>query len=430
MSSSSIRILIAALGSHGDVHPFLGLGEVLAARGHEVRLIAPAMYEVMARLVGLEFVPIGTVEQFERHSSRADLWHPRKGFQVIAEATGEFLGEYYRAITENCERGRTILVLSSLALGGRVAQEVLGVPAVTIHLSPSVFRSNQKPAKTPPLPVAGWMPAGWNRLIFAAADVLGIDPALGVPVNKLRASVGLGPVKRIFDGWIHSPDRVIGLFPEWFAKPASDWPAQAVLTGFPLYDESNVLPMDYELERFLDSGEAPIAFTPGSAMRHGERFFAAAVEACRTLGRRGLLVSMHARHLPARLPKEIRHVKYAPFSRLLPRCASIVHHGGIGTSSQALAAGVPQLAMPMGFDQADNAARLKGLGVAEVLPAQRFSARRAAVLLERVMDPIHRGNCLVIQKRFEGQKPLEKTAELIEQTFHEHSESKHSESSL
>jgi rhamnosyltransferase subunit B len=420
MSSSPIRVLIAALGSHGDVHPFLGLGQTLAARGHEVRLIAPAMYEVMARLVGLQFVPIGTVEQFERHSSRADLWHPRKGFQVMAEATGEFLGDYYRAITENCEPGRTILVLSSLALAGRVAQEVMGVPAVTVHLSPSVLRSHLKPAKTPPLPLAECMPAWWNRMIFAAVDFLVIDPTLGGPVNKLRASIGLGPVKRIFDSWIHSPDRVIGLFPEWFAAPAVDWPAQAVLTGFPLYDEADILPLDLELGRFLDSGEAPIVFTPGSAMRHGERFFVAAVEACRILGQRGLLVSMHDRHLPKRLPTEIRHVKYAPFSRLLPRCAAIVHHGGIGTSSQALAAGVPQLAMPMGFDQADNAVRLKRLGVAEVLPAQRFSARRAAVLLERVMDPIHRGNCLVVKKRFEGQKPLEKTADLIEQTFHEH----------
>jgi UDP:flavonoid glycosyltransferase YjiC (YdhE family) len=280
----------------------------------------------------------------------------------MAEATAEFFGDYYRAITDNCESGRTILVLSSLVLAGRVAQEVLRVPAVTIHLAPSVFRSNQKPAKTPPLPLADWMPAGWNRLIFAAVDLLVIDPALGGPVNKLRASIGLGPVRRILGGWIHSPDRVIGLFPEWFAPPAVDWPAQTILTGFPLYDEADILPINFELERFLDSGQPPIAFTPGSAMRHGERFFDAAVEACRMLGRRGLLVSMHERHLPEHLPAEIRHVKYAPFSRLLPRCAAIVHHGGIGTSSQALAAGVPQLVAPMGFDQADNAMRLKGDG--------------------------------------------------------------------
>ncbi len=417
MLPPALRIVIATLGSHGDVHPFLALGRTLRQRGHEVRLIAPAMYEPLARLVGLKFVPVGTAEQFERHSSRADLWHPRKGFLVMAEAAGEFVPEYYRAIVDNCEPGKTILVLSSLVLAGRVAQEVLKVPTVTIHLSPSVFRSDLKPSKTPPLPLADWMPKAWNHLVFTAVDFLMIDRALGGPINKLRASIGLRPVKHILGKWIHSPDRVIGLFPEWFTAPASDWPAQTVLTGFPLYDEAEITPIDSELEKFLKSGEPPIAFTPGSAMRHGERFFGAAMEACRILGRRGLLVSLHARHLPVRLPKGIRHVKYAPFSRLLPRCAAIVHHGGIGTSSQAMAAGVPQLVAAMGFDQADNAMRLKQLGVAEILPAARFTARAAATALEDAMDPIHRANCLVVQKRFDGEDPMVKTAEVIEQTF-------------
>ncbi|MGD0460960.1 MAG: glycosyltransferase [Tepidisphaeraceae bacterium] len=418
MSPPPLRILIAALGSHGDMHPFLALGRTLRERGHDVRLIAPAIYESMARSIGLHFVPVGSIEHFERHSSRAELWHPRRGFLVVAEIAGELVPEYYRAIVDNCERGRTILVLSSLVLAGRVAQEVLAVPAVTVHLSPAVFRSDRTWAKTA-LPLADWLPNGCIRLLFAAVDLLVTDPALGGPVNELRASLGLGPVKRILSQWIHSPDRVIGMFPQWFAPPTSDWPPQTVLTGFPLYDQADVTPIDAELEKFLDCGQPPIAFTPGSAMRHGERFFAAAVEACRLLGRRGLLVSLHAGHLPARLPVGIRHVKYAPFSRLLPRCAAIVHHGGIGTSSQALAAGLPQLAAPMGFDQADNAMRLQRLGVAEILPATRFSPRVAAAALEYVMDPIHRAACLVVKKRFDGQNPLVKTAELIEQTFHD-----------
>ncbi|MGD0540547.1 MAG: glycosyltransferase [Tepidisphaeraceae bacterium] len=419
MPSPPLRILIAALGSHGDMHPFLALGRTLRDCGHEVRLIAPAMYESMARSIGLHFVPVGTAEEFERFSSRAGLWHPLKGFQVLAEGVAQLLTPYYRAIVENHEPGRTVLVLSSLLLAGRVAQEVLGAPAVSVHLSPVILRSIENPAKTPPLPVAAWLPKFWNRLVFAAADLLVLDAALSRPLNALRASVGLGPVKRIFSRWIHSPDRVIGLFPQWFAPSAADWPPQTVLTGFPLYDEADVTPIDAELEKFLDSGQPPIAFTPGSAMRHGGRFFAAAVQTCRMLGRRGLLVSIHGQQVPARLPGEIRYVRYAPFSRLLPRCAAIVHHAGIGTSSQALAAGIPQLAAPMAHDQADNAMRLQRLGVAEILPARRFAAPAAAVALEDVMDPIHRAACLVAKNRFAGKDPLRKSAEVIEQTFHD-----------
>jgi UDP:flavonoid glycosyltransferase YjiC (YdhE family) len=224
----------------------------------------------------------------------------------------------------------------------------------------------------------------------------------------------LPPVHRILNQWIHSPDRVIGLFPPWFAPPPDDWPAQTVLTGFPLYDEADVTPLDPELQDFLKAGEPPLAFTPGSAMRHGDEFFAVAVDVCRKLGRRGLLLSRHDRHMPADLPAGVRHVAYVPFSRLLPHCAALIHHGGIGTSAQALAAGIPQLVVPMSHDQPDNAMKLHELGVAEIVPAGRFSTARATVAISRLMDSNHRAACLEIKKRFVGADPISETATLIE----------------
>jgi rhamnosyltransferase subunit B len=304
--------------------------------------------------------------------------------------------------------------MSTLVFGGRIAQEKLGLRGVTVHLSPAILRSAIDPARVPPLPVARWTPAWWNRMAYWFCDALVVDRALGPRMNDFRRKVGLEPVKRIFNGWIHSPDRVIGLFPEWFAPPPPDWPPQTILTGFPLYDEADVTEVDAELEKFLSEGDKPIAFTPGSAMRHGNEFFATAVETCRILGRRGILLSRHEQHVPEDLPGEILHVGFAPFSRLLPRCAAIVHHGGIGTSSQALAAGIPQLVIRMAFDQADNAARLKRLGVSETLPARQFSAGRAARLLEKILDKEHAAACRAINQKLAGERPLEKTIEIVE----------------
>ena len=139
MSTLPFRILIVALGSHGDVHPFLAIGRELHRRGHDVRMIMPAMYEPLTRSVGLEFSPAGTVEQFDRLSNRPELWHPVKGFHVIAEGVGESLPWYYDAIVKNHAPGRTGLVMSTLALAGRIAQETLGLPGVTVHLSPAIF---------------------------------------------------------------------------------------------------------------------------------------------------------------------------------------------------------------------------------------------------------------------------------------------------
>jgi UDP:flavonoid glycosyltransferase YjiC (YdhE family) len=129
-----------------------------------------------------------------------------------------------------------------------------------------------------------------------------------------------------------------------------------------------------------------------------------------------VLLSRHREHLPENLPSEIRHVDYAPFSRLLPHCAAIVHHGGIGTSAQAMAAGIPQLVISMAHDQPDNAARLKRLGLSESLPARKFTAARAAILLKRIMDETHAASCLAIKQKLAAENPIARSAEIIEQT--------------
>ena len=72
--------------------------------------------------------------------------------------------------------------------------------------------------------------------------------------------------------------------------------------------------------------------------------------------------------------------------------AFIAHHGGIGTCAQGLAAGVPQLTMPLAFDQPDNTMRLWKLGVARWVLPGRFSGERVAAELgallgdDRVVD--------------------------------------------
>src|SRR4029077_17247403 len=120
----------------------------------------------------------------------------------------------------------------------------------------------------------------------------------------------------------------------------------------------------------------PIAFTFGTGMMHGARLFRASIEACERLGARGILLTGFSDQLPAPLPRLVHHCPYASFQKLFPRCAAVVHHGGVGTTAQALAAGVPQLVLPLAWDQPDNAARVKGLGVGD-----RLSPNSSAALI-------------------------------------------------
>jgi rhamnosyltransferase subunit B len=169
--------------------------------------------------------------------------------------------------------------------------------------------------------------------------------------------------------WVHSPDRVICAWPDWFAPPQADWPTGAVTSGFVRWPAPQGSGMGSELSAFLDAGPAPVAFTPGSAMAHGREFFDRALKACAVLGLRAVLVSPFADQLPSPLPAWALAVPYVPFDLLAPRLRALVHHGGIGTCVQGLAAGIPQGVLPFAHDQFDNASRLVRAGVALSWPS-------------------------------------------------------------
>jgi UDP:flavonoid glycosyltransferase YjiC (YdhE family) len=110
------------------------------------------------------------------------------------------------------------------------------------------------------------------------------------------------------------------------------------------------------------------------------------------------------------------HIDFAPFSELLPHCAALVHHGGIGTCSQGLAAGVPQLVVPHAHDQPDNAARLVRLGVARKLEPRQYRIKSVVRELGELLgSPDVATNCKDVAARFSGSDPLGRTCDWIEE---------------
>jgi UDP:flavonoid glycosyltransferase YjiC (YdhE family) len=413
-----MHALVIAIGSHGDVHPMLGIATALRDRGHRVTFVASGYFEALARGAGFDdFVALGTAEEFRKQLGNPDLWHPMRAFKaVFLDNVFPATRAMYDAVVERALPGETIVVAHTLALGARLAQEKHGIPTVSVHLSPSVFRSVHELPRLGGSPFRTWMPVPVKRLFWKIADTLFIEPALGGPMNAIRAELGLGPIRGLIDTWWHSPLLTLGLFPSWFAAVQPDWPKSVRLTTFPLYDERGVTPMSDPLKKFLDAGDPPIAFTPGSAMTFGRAFFEASAKACHRIGKRGLLLTRHGEQIPPNLPPGVIHVDYAPFSELLPRCAALVHHGGIGTTAQALAAGVPQLVMPLAHDQFDNADRVRRLGVGTWITLRRYSARAAAAKLNALLtDKRVADACRQVAARFVGVDAMAQTCELIEQ---------------
>jgi UDP:flavonoid glycosyltransferase YjiC (YdhE family) len=138
------------------------------------------------------------------------------------------------------------------------------------------------------------------------------------------------------------------------------------------------------------------------------------VEVCQLLQRRGILLTRYREQLPASLPETVRCFGFVPMGQLLPHCAAMVHHGGIGTTAQGLAAGTPQLIMPMAFDQPDNAARAVRLGVARAIAPRAFRPRTAARRLAELLEsPDSIRNCQLLAQRTTDPHRLDAACEAI-----------------
>lgn len=122
--------------------------------------------------------------------------------------------------------------------------------------------------------------------------------------------------------------------------------------------------------------------------------------------------------LPSPLPDNVRTVAWLPVSALLPTCTLAVHHGGMGTTYVALAAGVPQLIIPVSGDQPYNAQVPQRLGVGEMLPLADASAESIEKHLRSLLEaPGYRNESTRVAQEMRGLPTpaavLEQLVELI-----------------
>lgn len=416
-----MHAILTPVGSAGDVNPFVMIGRELRRRGHRVTLLSPDVFASSAARAGAEFVSTGSADEFDRVTKNPDLWDPRRGAAVVFGELLRHMRQAYALLAQLYEPGETLVVGHSLSLFTRVFEETHPAASATIHLSPTVLRSDfEQPVLPSGHDISAW-PRWIKRVLWWAIDRFAVDRLLAPELNAWRAELGLLPVSRLFKSWVNSPQRVLALFPPWFAEPQPDWPPQLRLTGFVLSDDTCTPPEGRDgdrLTQFLRQGTPPVVFAPGSANRHATTFFQTAIEATAALGRRALLVSPYREHLPSSLPPHVGHVSYASFSTLFPQASAVVHHGGIGTSAQALAAGVPQIVMPMGFDQPDNAARLLRLDVARVVYPKHFTPPTVAAALNQVLssDAIASA-CALNRTRILSEGALARSCDLLEECF-------------
>lgn len=403
------RVLLLPIGSSGDVNPFLWIGRQLHARGHEVTVVANPVFGETIRALGLRHLPFGDEAEFHALLDHPDVWHPIKGPPLVLRFAGDVTQRHFDLIAAEMQADDSPLVLApATAFGARLAREKFGFPLISVHLQPCIFLTV---GDTPLVGRAfAWLQKipPWAKRAFFAFIRARIGREVNPGVRRACRTVGISPPQNAFRDWWQSPDGGLCLWPEWFGPPQPEWGPNVANVGFPLYDLADQIPLAPELEAFLAAGPPPVLFTPGTAMAQGVEFFATALAACRRANARAIFATKFPETLPE-LPPEIFHAGYAPFSALLPRCAGIVHHGGIGTTSQALAAGIPQIVRPFSHDQPDNAARVRRLGVGECLWPDQFTVENlAAALADLPANAERRRRCAALGERLHAERSADR----------------------
>lgn len=405
-----MHALLVSTGSAGNMLPFVGLGAALRARGHEVTLIASGAGTDAACEAGLPVVALDDPQAGPPLPAPDAATVRKPGFlRTLGPHAVRHMRRVYQLVAERRAAGETVIVAPGWLFGARIAQEKLGVPLATVNLQPLLFGSVYD---TPSLP--RWAPRWIPRLINTIVE-RSVDRGLAPVIDAFRAELGLSTVRRPVLRWWRSPELVIGFFPAWYSAPQPDWPAQTLLGGFPLYDAPGTT-VPPELEEYLADGEPPLVFSQAWMVQDARGYFEASVEVARRLGRRAVLLTAHPQQLPRSLPRGIRHFGFVPLSRLLPRAAALVHHGGMGTLGQALAAGVPQLTVPMILDQFDNSRRLHRLGVSANVRAAAYRPATIARHLRRLLEsPEVAARCRHYAALSRQEKPFEKVCLALEQ---------------
>jgi len=405
-----VHFICSTLGSSGDVFPILGLALELRRRGHDITFATNEHFQRIVESYGLTFEMLGTEADYQACIRNPDLWNPRRAFRHVFQSLMPALKRQYEIHAAAQRSGAVVGITNCFGFGAFTAQDKLGMPVITVHVQPAVLWSDHAPPTLPGLFGPRWM----KRWIYRAAERYILDPVVCPFLNDWRRELGLAPIHRITDRW-HSPYGVLCMFPEWYATPQPDWPGNLLQSDFPLWNHQSDQSLAAEVKRFLNDGPAPLVFTPGSANVHGRKFFQAAVHACESLKRRGILLTGFPEQLPDKLPDSIVHFPFVPLDLLLPQSAAFIHHGGIGSMSQAMLAGIPQVLMPLAHDQFDNAARVLRLGIGESIPAPRFSESRLIPALNRLLSSARVSQaCRDLSVRLNARDGLRQSATAIE----------------
>ena len=386
--------LFAIIDGGGTVPADTSVIRAMVDRGHDVRVLADRVLAPDVEATGAEHIP------WNRAPQRADLdpksviiqdWDAKTPFEAFGRARDGVLvgpaGLFASDVRDELRRRPADAVVANFfVFGAQIAAEAEGVPFAFLVSNVLSFPGSNTPPLGPGLkpargPLGRARDAALNRLMARL-----FDKALD-QLNEVRRENGLAPRASVLENFEHA-DRLLLMTSRAFEYETFTPPPNVRITGPRLDDPVWVG------EWSPPPGDDPLVLVGMSStfMDHADVLQRAAT-ALGGLPVRAVLTTGPAVPVEAiDAPANVSVVERAPHSEVLKHASAIVTHAGHGTVIKALAAGVPVVAMPLGRDQLDNAARVAHHGAGLRLKP-KASSDAIARAVKRVLDePAFRAN--------------------------------------
>jgi sterol 3beta-glucosyltransferase len=408
-----MNITILTFGSRGDVQPFLPLSLGLMSRGHNIILAAPARFKTLVEEHGIIFFPLaGDPEELSRRLNDAGY----NFFKLVNEMMSHAIdigADIMRQTDEACRDADLVIHTFAHAVGAHTLAREKNIPDIHIQTFPMFTPTGDYPNISLPDLRSRFL----NRLTHTASiKITELTSSLGF--EQVRRRAGL-PKRKLYspfkDSTPHLRTPILCAWSPSLIPPSSDWDSRVHVTGYYFFPYNNSYIPPNELKDFLEAGRPPVCISFGSMVnKNAEKIDMVIRESLKRTNNRGIILSGWG-SAKRETAKDLLYLESAPHDWLLPKCTMLIHHGGAGTTSAGLRAGIPQVIVPFMADQPFWGSRVHAISVApKAINVNQLSVEKMVHAIAEAESNVILERAQVIGQEIRGEDGVMNAVKLIE----------------
>jgi sterol 3beta-glucosyltransferase len=375
---------IVTIGSQGDIDPFIALGKRLQSHGHSVRIAAFRRFEAYIKSEGLEYAPLSGDAAEVIRLLIGEQVSPFQYFRNLEVLLNPVKKDFLSDVFSACE-GMDAILYSLLGAVAWHAADKLNIPCFRVFFFPA-DPTGEFPAMTAPeLPLG----SVYNRFTFAGGDLLWTHATRKL-LNDWREDMGLSPIRPFsfpYRDIRGKPIPTLYAYSPLVAPKPANWDKNRYLTGYWVHHTETEWKPDKSLVDFLNAGSKPIYLGFGSMV--GGSFVQVldiVLESLHITNQRAVISAGWGNLQGRQLPENVHQIGFVPHEWLFEQVAAVVHHGGAGTTSAGLRAGIPSIVVPFGGDQPYWGNRVYKLGAGpRPIKRKELSSKRLVTAISEVI---------------------------------------------